>query len=87
MTVRVRIERKPAITDPHGITPAYWAITLTDTTECSTMVYNAASLAINNANGRFRLHAKGVNGSHLAAMVDMIIGPEDPKDYARGAGQ
>lgn len=87
MTIRVRIERKPAITDLHGITPAYWAIRLTTTDEASTMAFDAATLAINNAYGRFRLHAKGVDGTHLAVMADIIIGPEDPKDYERGADQ
>lgn len=82
MTIRVRIERKPAIADLHGITPAYWAIRLTSTDEASTMAFDAASLVINNANGKFRLHAKGVDGTHLAAMADIIIGPEHPANYA-----
>ena len=70
MTTLVRISRNAAS----------WGVTiLIDGVQ--TIAMDARTLAINNANGRFRLKARGTDGSHLAAMVDIVVGPEDPKDY------
>lgn len=70
MTTLVRISRNAAS----------WGVTiLIDGVQ--TIAIDAKDLAINNANGRFRLKAQGTDGSHLAAMVDIILGPADPKDY------
>jgi len=70
MTTLVRISRNAAS----------WGVTiLIDGVQ--TLAMDARALAVNNANGRFRLKAQGTDGSHLAAMVDIILGPEDPKDY------
>jgi len=46
-----------------------------------TIAIDVKSLAINNANGRFRLQAVGTDGMHLSAMVDIVLGPEAPEDY------
>lgn len=74
MTTLVRISRNAAS----------WGVTiLIDGVQ--TIAMDAKTLAISNANGRFRLKARGTDGSHLAAMVDIVVGLEDPKDYeARG---
>jgi hypothetical protein len=70
MTTLVRISRNATS----------WGVTiLIDGVQ--TIAMDARTLAINNANGRFRLKARGTDGSHLAAMVDIVVGPEDPTDY------
>jgi len=62
--------------------PGSWSITILTDPQSSTIVFEAIRLAINNANGKFRMNARGVDGGHMAAMVDVVLGPEDPKDYA-----
>lgn len=53
-----------------------------------TLAVDADLLTVSNANGRFRLKARGTDGTNLAAMVDIIVGPEDTSEYgafAKGA--
>ena len=75
MSVIVRIVRKA-----FG-----WTITILPD-QANAIAFDAASLAVSNANGKFRMHAKGADGDHLAVMADIIIGPENPKDYAAMTG-